>query len=77
MIKVGNYPLLVRRKISLNIMEDTVKPIDESQQQQETMFVEKTTFRKTVICPCCNHRFDQKQIPEKIPKNKKSKGNIK
>ena len=45
MLNAGNSLLSVRRNISLNIMEDTMKLTDESQQQQ-TLQVEKILYKK-------------------------------
>jgi hypothetical protein len=71
MIIISSFSLTVRKYMVLDIMNDTTKYKDESQVRNDMIF-EKVRCRKTVICPCCNHSFDPKNINQNNIKNKKS-----
>ena len=70
MINIKSFSLIVRKDIILDFMDDTTKYKDDSKQLEALTF-QKVRYKKRVICPCCNHSFDPRNIYENNIKNKK------
>ena len=74
--KKDTFTLKVRKDVVLDIMNDKASFDDTLQiYEEEEVSNKKITYKKTVICPACNHSFDPRDSINTDNKKKNKKSN--